>query len=419
MTSRTTIDRARQMALAVLTTAACLLPSYSSASGQMPPMDRATPKVGDKARDFTLQSLDGTTVQLSQEASRGPLVLVVLRGWPGYQCPFCTRQFGDYLANAAKFDEIGARVLFVYPGPGDGLEAHARGVHRGPGASVGLQDPARSRLHVHAGIRLAVGRSERDRLSLDVCDQEGRPGHVCANQPWARRQGHGRDGVEGSRGSMKGQIAMVTCRITRPARGETRKRERCRQPVEGRACARQRRAGHDGLVRSATRAVDLWNFRRVPRRSRPAGTPGRPDRRRADGESARAPVSGADHRASRSAGREAVGRTPRGDGTGNSCGVTSHAVNHRGRERIEEVQPDEVQPGLARHDTALVLRLAVWAEHRKIDPREAWMEAGAPDHVRDVEDAAIRQQRAARSARRPRAGRADTGSGRDPSASPG
>ena len=41
---------------------------------------------------------------------RGPLVLVVLRGWPGYQCPFCTRQFGDYRLNAQKFAERGTPV---------------------------------------------------------------------------------------------------------------------------------------------------------------------------------------------------------------------------------------------------------------------------------------------------------------------
>jgi hypothetical protein len=50
-----------------------------------------------------------------KEVAKGdPLVLVVLRGWPGYQCPFCTRQFGDYLANAARFEEVRARVLFIY-----------------------------------------------------------------------------------------------------------------------------------------------------------------------------------------------------------------------------------------------------------------------------------------------------------------
>ena len=95
------------------------------ASAQTALRPQATPTVGDRARDFTLQSLDGATVRLSEEMARGPVVLVVLRGWPGYQCPFCTRQFGDYRANAAKFDKSGAGVLFVYPGPGDGLKTHA------------------------------------------------------------------------------------------------------------------------------------------------------------------------------------------------------------------------------------------------------------------------------------------------------
>ena len=85
----------------------------------------ANTRVGDKARDFALQSLDGATVRLSEELVRGPLVLVVLRGWPGYQCPFCTRQFGDYRLNAQKFAERGTPVLFVYPGPSAGLRAHA------------------------------------------------------------------------------------------------------------------------------------------------------------------------------------------------------------------------------------------------------------------------------------------------------
>ncbi len=83
------------------------------------------PKVGEQARDFTLKALDGATVRLSEETARSPIVLVVLRGWPGYQCPFCTRQFGDYLTNAEKFAARGARVLFVYPGPAEDLQAHA------------------------------------------------------------------------------------------------------------------------------------------------------------------------------------------------------------------------------------------------------------------------------------------------------
>ncbi|HKV98679.1 MAG TPA: peroxiredoxin family protein [Vicinamibacterales bacterium] len=85
----------------------------------------ATPKEGEKAQDFSLVSLQGRVVRLSAEIARGPVVLVVLRGWPGYQCPFCTRQFGEYLRNAADIEATGAHVLFVYPGPAEGLKAHA------------------------------------------------------------------------------------------------------------------------------------------------------------------------------------------------------------------------------------------------------------------------------------------------------
>lgn len=85
----------------------------------------ATPAVGEKVPDFALASLQGQTVRLSDELRRGPVVLVLLRGWPGYQCPFCTRQFADYLAHATDFERSGARVVFVYPGPPDGLKTHA------------------------------------------------------------------------------------------------------------------------------------------------------------------------------------------------------------------------------------------------------------------------------------------------------
>lgn len=99
--------------------------SMTAVWAQSLPMSDSTPKVGEQASDFALADLNGAQVRLSEEIERGPLVLVVLRGWPGYQCPFCTRQFGDYLANAGKFEASGTRVLFVYPGPGEGLKEHA------------------------------------------------------------------------------------------------------------------------------------------------------------------------------------------------------------------------------------------------------------------------------------------------------
>lgn len=84
------------------------------------------PKIGEKAPAFSLTALDGRRVTLASEITHGPVVLVLLRGWPGYQCPFCTAQFADFLAHASELERAGARVVWVYPGPADQLEQHAR-----------------------------------------------------------------------------------------------------------------------------------------------------------------------------------------------------------------------------------------------------------------------------------------------------
>ncbi len=84
------------------------------------------PKSGDVAPNFTLRTLDDQPVELRGLAAMGPVVLVVLRGWPEYQCPVCTKQVQDYIAHASDFAARGARVLMVYPGPAERLQAHAR-----------------------------------------------------------------------------------------------------------------------------------------------------------------------------------------------------------------------------------------------------------------------------------------------------
>lgn len=86
----------------------------------------AQPAAGQIARDFALNDLQGRTVKLSERLAAGPVVLIVLRGFPGYQCPLCNRQVNDFLRNAAAIDAAGARLIFVYPGPPAGLEGRAR-----------------------------------------------------------------------------------------------------------------------------------------------------------------------------------------------------------------------------------------------------------------------------------------------------
>ena len=83
------------------------------------------PMVGDKAPDFALSTVQGKTVRLSEVAAKGSVVLVVLRGYPGYQCPYCNRQVQDFISKSQGFIDAGARVILVYPGPPDNLAAKA------------------------------------------------------------------------------------------------------------------------------------------------------------------------------------------------------------------------------------------------------------------------------------------------------
>jgi peroxiredoxin Q/BCP len=84
------------------------------------------PQVGETAADFELPSLAGGKQSLTALKNQGPVVLVVLRGFPGYQCPLCHRQVAEFLGQAESFRKAGAQVVFVYPGPSKSLAARAK-----------------------------------------------------------------------------------------------------------------------------------------------------------------------------------------------------------------------------------------------------------------------------------------------------
>ena len=83
------------------------------------------PKVGSKAPDFTLSTPQGKAVQLSELTSAGPVVLIILRGFPGYQCPLCNRQVHDLIKSSQAFADRKVRVTMVYPGPPEETAAKA------------------------------------------------------------------------------------------------------------------------------------------------------------------------------------------------------------------------------------------------------------------------------------------------------
>jgi peroxiredoxin len=103
----------------ILTPTAFLASSLLFAGAASPPAQ------GDTAPNFSLRSLDDKPIELKPLTAKSPVVLVVLRGWPGYQCPLCTRQVNDFVSQASEFDALGAQVLMVYPGPAADLKKHA------------------------------------------------------------------------------------------------------------------------------------------------------------------------------------------------------------------------------------------------------------------------------------------------------
>jgi thioredoxin-dependent peroxiredoxin len=76
--------------------------------------------------NFTLKDAEGRSVSLYDLTNRHKVVLVVLRGYPGYQCPVCTKQVGELIQNAKQFEEMNTHVLLVYPGTGENLRDRGR-----------------------------------------------------------------------------------------------------------------------------------------------------------------------------------------------------------------------------------------------------------------------------------------------------
>lgn len=84
------------------------------------------PNVGQMAPDFELSTPTGELIQLSKQIGESTVVLVVLRGFPGYQCPYCQKQVHDFIEHSADFATRHAKVILVYPGPPANLDQHAK-----------------------------------------------------------------------------------------------------------------------------------------------------------------------------------------------------------------------------------------------------------------------------------------------------
>ncbi|HVT82861.1 MAG TPA: redoxin family protein [Phycisphaerae bacterium] len=125
-------------AVSIVPAAAPQAMTMATTAASQPMVRLKPPAVGDKAPDFTLQTLDKKEVHLAELLKSGPVVVIELRGWVGYQCPYCTQQTREFISAAKDFAAAGAKVVLVYPGDADGLEAHAQEFITGKGLPDGF-----------------------------------------------------------------------------------------------------------------------------------------------------------------------------------------------------------------------------------------------------------------------------------------
>lgn len=108
-----------------------ILMAVCSASGLARGAEPQTLARGSEMPSATIQELGGERKELAMYWMDGPVVLVVLRGYPGYQCPLCTRQVAELVKSAEMFQKHGAKVVFIYPGLEPMLDAKAGDFLRG------------------------------------------------------------------------------------------------------------------------------------------------------------------------------------------------------------------------------------------------------------------------------------------------
>lgn len=111
----------------------------------MQPVSAAGPAIGDAAPDFKLPIVGEDEYLTLKEANEsGPVVIVILRGYPGYQCPLCNQQVGAFANRAAALAKLAKKVILIYPGEASMLDKHAEdfvGSRTLPAPLVIVRDP--------------------------------------------------------------------------------------------------------------------------------------------------------------------------------------------------------------------------------------------------------------------------------------
>jgi peroxiredoxin len=74
------------------------------------------------ALEITLTDSKGQPIDLKKYRGQKNIVLVVMRGYPGYVCPNCSAQTSRLIRHYSEITARDAEVLVVFPGPSEHLK---------------------------------------------------------------------------------------------------------------------------------------------------------------------------------------------------------------------------------------------------------------------------------------------------------
>jgi len=117
----------------------------------------AVPETGEKLPYARFLADTGDVVDLTQCAEGKRIVLVLLRGFPGYVCPYCTKQTAELVRAVDRLDALNAVVYVVYPGPSDKIRAFTKSVTRQLEERPDFSLPFRVLLDVDLAAVKAIG----------------------------------------------------------------------------------------------------------------------------------------------------------------------------------------------------------------------------------------------------------------------
>lgn len=112
----------RQLFVVVCLLVSAAWPNACSSADPIIPQQQ----LDDRIHDFELPIVGSKDyLRLSDQYRHGAVVVVVLRGYPGYQCPICMRHVATLANRAATLKRFATKVILIYPGDSESLEQHA------------------------------------------------------------------------------------------------------------------------------------------------------------------------------------------------------------------------------------------------------------------------------------------------------